>query len=154
MALVDYGSSGDEDDTPVASTVQQKRNKSGPKRILLDLPKPSSGSNDAEPAAKRPKFTLGEGKSGLAGLLPAPKAPTPSTSKASTSKPVSLPQKTEGEDDDEERKALERLLNGGSEERSTSMMPASLSKGKKPAQNDAPAADFFGLGAPTVLHLD
>lgn len=153
MALVDYGSSGEEDDVPattIAATVP-KRNKPGPKRILLDLPKPSTSSTVDEPPAKRPKFTLGEGKSGLAGLLPAPKAPTPATTSKTVSKPVSLPQRTEVEDDDEERKALKRLLDGAEEQKSTSMMPASLSKGKKPATQEAPAAaDFFGLGTPAA----
>ncbi|GAA95129.1 uncharacterized protein L969DRAFT_18850 [Mixia osmundae IAM 14324] len=169
--LVSYGSDSDDSDheqpapppvnAPAASSTAPKQDmplpkskRKGPVKIMLDLPDPSSPAKE-EPAPKRAKLDFGRlsGKSGLASMLPAPKASTTqsvATPSASTARPVgSLIDAPEG--DESGVAALDEIAQpepaAAAATTTTSFVPHKVKSKLPPPKPAAPVVDFFSLGA-------
>jgi hypothetical protein len=144
------------------SAVTQKKTK----KILIDLPKLSKGSDDEDdaeyekPAAKRPR--TGGGASALLSMLPAPKKSANEVPESKqervlgsgsrrglvfTSSAASIP-KAEEPDLNDNVQNEDGMVEQYKEETTTTMLPPSLlkGKGKGKGKDASPAMDFFSLG--------
>jgi len=144
--LVSYGSSESETEPePAKPAPSKKRKEAGPKKILLDLPDPlHSTLPEEERPQKKLKLTGSTGKSGLAGLLPAPKKKAAKSQPANTdtATPVSstttlLPETTVQPELDEKR---------------TSLIPQRVQKAGKavPSLVEKQPLDFFSISTSSV----
>lgn len=132
-------------DLPPPKAKASKKEKGPVKIQLTDV---SSSNVDAayqhndEPAKKRPKLGLGSGggKSGLVGMLPAPKKDTVKPSASGSSGPSAAPAALSTTQDAADPLPQEDPV-------TLMMMPKAVKRKQPPAPTEEPAQDMFGLSS-------